>query len=239
MSINVIPPVSLHEIRHNFAKSGEVSNTDRYVRDFNALQSGDVFNLLDYSGAAFGFQKEFMGRNPGEPKWQGHGSIYELPLDESDRRADGAVDLDGSDALPWTTNGGAEGIGMRMQSRYYHRTPGAVGVNGWFYASDVGSDKLYEADWVLETGSEFPDGAEMWGMLFGYRYGYLDGARIEYASQRVSNAKPNTKYEFNHTFSVDKNYRHCLMNFSIFMPGFGRDTTARAFIHSCTIKRKP
>ena len=71
MSVNLIPPVSLHEIRYNFAKSGDITNNDRYVRDFNALQSGDVFNLLDYSGAAFGFQKEFMGRNPGEPEVAG------------------------------------------------------------------------------------------------------------------------------------------------------------------------
>ena len=63
--------------------------------------------------------------------------------------------------------------------------------------------------------------------------------QTEYATHIVDSPEPLTKYEFSDTFSVDKNYRHCLMNFSIFMPGFGRDATARAFIHSCTIKRKP
>ena len=232
----------MHEIRYNFGKhtdNEDVSNVDRYVRDFNALQPATEFDLLDYSGAAFGFQRSFMDREPGQPKWQKHGSIYELPLDASDRRADYAVDLDDSDALPWQTRDGIDSIGMRMSQRYYHRTPGAVGVNGWFYASDVGEDNPYECKWVLESGAEFPEGSQLWGMVFGYRYGYLDGARLEYATHIVDSPEPLTKYEFSDTFSVDKNYRHCLMNFSIWMPGYGRDQKAYGHIHSCTIKRKP
>jgi hypothetical protein len=195
MSVDTTPPISLHEIRYNFGKhvdNEDVSSVDRYVRDFNALQSGEEFDLLDYSGAAFGFQHEFMGRNPGEPYWQRHGSIYELPLDESDRRADYAVNMQESVA-EYRPYRGKRSIGIAMIQDAHHRTPGACGVNGWFYASDVGEDSPYEANWTLRTGGAYPEGSEIWGMLFGYRYGYLDGARVDYSIQRVVDPEPDTE----------------------------------------------
>ena len=239
MSVNLIPPVSLHEIRYNFGKSGDITNNDRYVRDFNQLVDGETFDLLDYAGAAFGLQHEFKERAAGEPKWQADGSVYDLPLDQIDRRADGAIRLDTSDATIWPTPDGTKAVAMRASQRYYDRSPGAIGVNGWFYASEVGSDKLYEADWVLETGDTFPSGSQIWAFVFGYRYGYLDGPRIQYAGQQIADPETNKKYPFKKTFSVDKNYRHCLLNFSLWMPGYGRDQECKGYMHSCTIKRKP
>jgi hypothetical protein len=238
MSVNTIPPISLHEIRHNFVKSDDVASSDRYVRDFNALQGDETFDLLDYNGAAFGFQHEFMGREENEPYWQKHGTIYELPLDESDRRADYAVNLEESIAeyRPWK---GKRSVGLYMVQDPVHKTPGAIGVNGWFYASDVGESNPYEANWVLRTGGVVPPNSEIWGMLFGYRFGYLDGQRVDYSIQRVVNPERDTEYAWSDTFTVDKDYRHCLMNFSLWMPGYGHRETMSGFIHSCTIKRKP
>ena len=240
MSVNTVPPVSLKEIQYNFAKplDTKIQSMDRYVRDFNALQTDDEFSLIDYAGAAFGFHHEFMGRNPGEPYWQKHGSIYELPLDESDRRADYAVSLDQSVAEFALTPEGKRSIALNMTQESYHRTPGAIGVNGWFYASEVGNENPYEANWTIRTGDRFPTGAEIWGMVLGYRYGYLDGARVTYSWHSIKNGQPNTEYDWHDEFPIDKNYRHCLVNFSLWMPGYGRREIMDGYMHSCTVKRK-
>ena len=240
MSVNIVPPISLKEVQYNFAKdlATDIGSMDRYVRDFDALQDAEEFGLLDYAGAAFGMQLEFMGRGANEPYWQRHGSIYELPLDESDRRADYAVDFNESTADFGMWNGKRSVIINQVQQPY-HTTPGACGTNGWFYASEVGDDNKYEGNWTLATGPDTPKDCEIWGMLFGYRYGYLDGDRVNYSIQQVKNPQPNTEYVWNDIFTVDKNFRHCLFNFSLWMPGYGRRETMSGSIHSCTIKRKP
>lgn len=240
MSVNTIPPVSLKEIQYNFAKplDTKIGSTDRYVRDFDALQDAEEWSLLDYAGAAFGFQREYMDRASGEPYWQRHGSIYELPLDRSDRRADYAVDFDSSSAEIRQTPEGKNAMYLHFVQGYRDRTPGAVGVNGWFFASEVGTDKPYEADWVIRTGDNTPAGCQLWGMVLGYRYGYLDGTRVEYSWHNITNAQPNTEYTWHDEFAINKNYRHCLVNFTLWMPGYGRVEEMDGWIHSCTVKRK-
>lgn len=239
MSVDIDPPISLHEIRNNFKKPADekIGSTSEYARDFVALEDGEVFDLMSYSGAAFGLQKRFMSRKAGEPYWQRHGSIYEMGLDESDRRADYDVDFDRSDSQVWTAPNGEKSIAMKMYQRGYNA--GAVGTNGWWYAEDVGPNNVYECSWVLESGPYVAEDEELWGMLFGYRHGYLDGTRVEYSIQRVVNPEPNTQYPWSDTFTVDKNYRHCLQNFSIWMKGNGPNVKTNAYFHSCKIKRKP
>jgi len=241
MSVNVVPPISLKEIQYNFGKplTTDVDNKMRYVRDFNQLEDGEEFSLLDYNGQAFGSQYSFMSRSPGESYWQYHGSVYELPLDESDRRITDQCDAEKSDAKMFDK----EGIGRHIEIDMYQRAvdfkPAAVGVNGWWYASDVGEENVYEANWTIATTSDWEEGSQIWGMLFGYRYGYLDGERVNYSIQKIENAKANRVYQWNDRFTVNRDFRHMLQNWTVWMPGYRRDARSRGIFYDCVIKRLP
>jgi len=239
MSVNVVPPISLKEIQYNFGKAldTDVDSAMRYVRDFNQLEVGEEFSLLDYNGQAFGTQYAFMSRAEGQTYWQTHGDVYEMPLDESDRRITDQCDPDKSDAVWKDTDEIGRHIEIDMYQRPQDYRPAAIGVNGWWYASDVGEDNTYEANWTVATTSDWEEGSQIWGTLFGYRYGYLDGDREEYSMQIIDDAKANRIYKWNDTFTVSPDFRHMLQNWTVFMPGYNRDARSRGIFYDCTIKR--
>jgi len=89
----------------------------------------------------------------------------------------------------------------------------------------------------VATTSDWEEGSQIWGTLFGYRYGYLDGDREEYSMQIIDDAKANRIYKWNDTFTVSPDFRHMLQNWTVFMPGYNRNARSRGIFYDCTIKR--
>ena len=168
MSVNTTPPISLHEIRYNFGKhtdNEDVSNVDRYVRDFNALQPKRSLTFSTTQARRLvSSARSWIGSRTAQVA---EARLYlRTALDAPDRRADGGRPRR-PDALRQTRDG-IDSIGMRMSQRYYHRT-GAVGVNGWFYASDVGENNPYECKWCWSPVRSFQRDHNL-GNGIRYRY---------------------------------------------------------------------
>jgi hypothetical protein len=233
MSINTTPPVSLKDIQDNFYKSGAVGSVDRYVIDF-AQRDGVTWDLLDYAGQAYGLQYKIF-----QDGWNGGDSAGDLPLDETDKRIDGAHDR--RDKIP----GGTYAIlGEDEKGKYaelgLHQTfgrdgPGAVAMNGIFYADQTGQ---YRMRATVETLDGFSDIGEPGIFVFGYRYGYLDGDRRAYSLWgQGSRPGPNQTIACDVTFTVQDNYRHVVVNPNCFMEGRWDSDRAAFKIRDLTIEK--
>lgn len=233
MSVDTTPPVSLREIQYNFQKSGSIGSTDRYVIDF-AQRDGVTWDLLDYAGQAYGLQYKIF-----QDGWNGGNSAGELPLDETDKRIDGAYDR--RDQVP----GGTYAIlGEDEQGKYaelgLHQTfgrdnPGAVAMNGRFYADQTGQ---YRMRATVETLDGFSEIGEPGIFVFGYRYGYLDGERQAYSLWgQGSRPGPNQTITCDTTFWVQDRYRHVVVNPNCFMEGRWDSDRAAFKIRDLTIEK--
>lgn len=239
MSVNNTPPISLWEIAANFGKLYRDETTGaytRYVRDFAQKNyPRDGWDLLDYMGQSYGLQYKLRSN-----KFETHGSIYELPLDMSDKRIDGAITHVIDNDIDWDADGQrGKYFWLWIDQSRYDRTPGAVGLNGWWYAGDTGKDNKYRVKMTLETGDDWEDDAQVWGMVLGYRHGYLDGTRVNYAIfGHGENYPKNHKLECEAVFTVDKNYRHIVMNYTVFQPGgYGRNAYSYIVVSNVTVER--
>lgn len=216
MTVSLTGPVSLHAIRDSFDKSGRTASDDRYVRDFDQFDSDDSWDLEAYRGQAYGLQYKIF-----QDGWTGGNFAGELPLDESDKRVDG-----GHDRLDQIPNGTYALVGEDENGKYaelsLHQTygrdnPGAVALNGRFYAKETGS---YRMTATVETLSNFSTIGEAGIFVFGYRYGYLDGDRRTYSLWgNGSKPGPNKTISCNTTFWVESNHRHIVVNPNSFMEG--------------------
>ncbi|ADD94052.1 hypothetical protein, partial [uncultured phage MedDCM-OCT-S01-C1] len=152
MTVSLTGPVSLHAIRDNFEKSGRTASDDRYVRDFSQFDSGDSWDLEAYRGQAFGLQYKIFNDGYG-----GGLSGGQLPLDEIDRRADGAADYPGTDWASYAQVGEDEN-GKYAEVQVYQAgeySPGSVAMNGIWFANDVGPSNLYRMRATVETKDDF------------------------------------------------------------------------------------
>ena len=232
MSIKKELPVSLQEIRWNFkGKIGEIKSSERYVRDMRQLYRDD-FDLEGYNGMAYGLQYKLDDYG-----WGTHGDVYKLSKEHTDKRVDGAITHLGDQWADWDSDG--------QRGKYFYlfidqqsrdRTPGALGVNGWWYAEELGD---YKVKMSLETVDDWADGAMVMGFVLGFRHGYLDGARKDYVRLGVGEVREKNKiYEYEETFTVDKDYRHMVMNFSLWQPGgYGYNAMSHARFHNVTVEK--
>lgn len=238
MSLQKDPPVSLRGIQDNFYKSGAVGSADRYVIDF-AQRDGVTWDLLDYAGQAYGLQYNIYDSGYGS-------STGNRPVqpDESDRRAEGAV-TDVGLVSPW---GSYAIVGQDDQGKYAEvqtyqarrTSPGSVGLNGIWYADDVGPNARYRMRATVETFSNFSTGyAEAGVFVFGYRYGYLDGDRQTYCLWGYGDRPgPNETLTVDEVFTVDENYRHIVVNVNSWLPGRSGDYLYAGFrVRNLTIER--
>lgn len=238
MSIKKELPISMQEIRWNFKEAtGDINSTDRYVTDMRQLGIGGRFDLEGYNGMAYGLQYQLD-----DDGWSTHGDIYELSKESSDKRVDGAVsniadgELEGS-RIDWGSDD--------QRGKYFYlwldqsegdRTPGAIGVNGWWYAEELGD---YKVKMSLETAEDWEPGAEIHAAVLGFRNGYLDGVRNDYVVIGVGEEREESKtYEYEQTFTVDKDFRHVVLSLSLWQPGgYGYNAISHARVHNVTVEK--
>jgi hypothetical protein len=234
LTVSTSPPVSLHAIRNSFNKSGGIAADERYVRDFNQLDSGEGWDLLAYQGQAFGLQYKIF-----EDGWLGGNYAGTLPLDETDKRIDGRYsDLD---RVPYGTYAiiGEDGAGkyaeLGLKQYSYQDTGGAVAMNGRFYASETGQ---YRVRATVETLGGFPGTGQANVFVFGYRYGYLDGDRVNYSlwGNGVYPGANQTLY-CDQTFTVQQYHRHIVVNPNVLNTGSGYNESARMRVRDLTIEK--
>ena len=236
MSISSSPPVSLYAVRNNFEKSGSIGTGDRYVRDFKQLDEGEQWDLLGYAGQAYGLQYKIFNDGYG-----GGLSGGKLPLDEIDRRSDGAAMYPGADWASYALVG-EDDSGKYAELQVFQageRNPGSMAMNGIFFANDVGPSSLYRIRATVETKDDFSPYGEAGVFVFGYRYGYLDGDRVTYSlSGYGERPGPNQTITVDQTFTVDESYRHVVINLSAWLPGAGDSSQRAGFkVRDLTIER--
>ena len=238
MSLPKDPPVSLKGIQDNFSKSGAVGSVDRYVRDFNQFDSGEGWDLEAYRGQAFGLQYKIFNDGYG-----GGLSGGQLPLDEIDRRADGLLENVGnvgswgSYALIGEDDKGKYAELQAMQ--YKMESPGAISMNGIWFADEVGTEADYRLRATVETASNFSSIGEAGIFVFGYRYGYLDGDRRTYCLWGYGERPgPSQTLTVDETFTVDESHRHIVVNLSSYLGGIYNQTHRANFkVRDLTIER--
>ena len=238
MTVSLTGPVSLHAIRDNFNKSGRTAADDRYVRDFNQFDSGEDWDLESYRGQAFGLQYKIFNDGYG-----GGLSGGQLPLDEIDRRSDGMlegvgfVSPWGSYALIGEDEGGKYAELQALQ--YQMQSPGAVSMNGIFFADEAGTEADYRLRATVETASNFSSIGEAGIFVFGYRYGYLDGSRRTYCLWGYGERPgPSQTLTVDETFTVDEDYRHIVVNLSSYLGGqYDKLNRANFKVRDLTIER--
>ena len=233
MSINKELPISLQEIRWNFKEEiGDINSTDRYVSDMRQLGIGSRFDLEGYNGMAYGLQYQLDDYG-----WSTHGDIYKLSKESSDKRVDGAVSHVADQYANWDIdNQRGKYFDLIIDQQTRDKTPGAVGVNGWCYAEDLGD---YKVKMKLETVDDWAEGAMITGLVLGFRNGYLDGVRKDYIGFGVGEVREKNKiYEYEDTFTVDKDFRHVVMSFSLWQPGgHGYNAISHGRVHNVTVEK--
>jgi hypothetical protein len=240
LTISQTGPVSLYAIRENFDKSGRTAADDRYVRDFRQLEEGESWDLESYRGQAFGLQYQIFNDGYG-----GGLSGGNLPLDEIDRRAEGLLEGVGFVSKSWgsyaTLGEDDKGKYAEIQAMHYQmESPGAISMNGIWFADEAGPDVQYRLRATVETADNWPmnDGnANVF--VFGYRYGYLDGDRRNYLLWGY-NEKPDAGQTLtvDETFTVDENYRHIVVNLQSWLKGrYGELNRANLKVRDLTIER--
>ena len=234
MSVSNSPPVSLKAIQDNFYKSGSVGSADRYVIDF-AQRDGVTWDLLDYAGQAYGLQYDIYDNGYG-----GGTADRAVQLDESDRRADGAVsDVGGgSYAIVGEDDQGKYAEIQAYQARL--QSPGSIALNGIWYADGAGPNVRYRMRATVETNDNFSRYyGEAGVFVFGYRYGYLDGNRKTYCLWGNGDRPgPNQTLTVDETFTVDENYRHIVVNMNSWLPGRYNEYHRAGFkVRNLTIER--
>jgi hypothetical protein len=212
------PPVSLKGIQDNFYKSGAVGSVDRYVIDF-AQRDGVTWDLLDYAGQAYGLQYDIYDNGYG-----GGTADRAVQLDESDRRADGAVSdvgvvsLWGSYAIVGEDDQGKYAEIQAYQARL--QSPGSIGLNGIWYADEAGPNVRYRMRATVETSDDFSTYGEAGVFVFGYKYGYLDGSRKTYSLWgNGERPGPSQTLTVDETFTVGEDCRHIVVNMNSWLPG--------------------
>lgn len=237
MTISLTGPVSLHAIRDSFEKSDRIAADERYVRDFNQFEDDEGWDLEAYRGQAFGLQYQIS--NDG---WTGGSFAGDLPLDEVDKRVDGAYD--GLDTLPGGENTTYAFVDKDDRGSYAELSlfqtfgrsdPGAVSLNGRFYATETGTYRLRA---TVETLAGFSEIGQAGIFVFGYRYGYLDGDRVPYALWgKDVNPGPNQTLTCNQTFTVDEAHRHIVVNPNVLITGRWEPDWASMKVRDLTIEK--
>lgn len=237
MTISLTPPVSLKAIRNDFNKTGRSGSDERYVRDYNQFPDGEDWDLLAYQGQAYGLQYEFSSDN-----WGAINDSSNIPKDTSDKREAG--DYTGLNSQTNIEFGDDATRGkyakFSLTQSGWHTNPGAVGLNGFWYAEDTGPDNLYRVTATIETTSNFPINSEVWLDIFGYQYGYLDGSRSDYLLfGNGVRPGPNTTQYVDEVFTVNSFRRHIVMNFNLFSPSGPRSgsETAEMIVSNAKVKR--
>jgi len=232
MSIIKRLPATMQEIRFNYkGGEGEIKASDRYARDMRQLHRED-WDLEGYDGMAYGLQYKLDDYG-----WGKHGDVYKLSKENSDKRADGAITNLLDNDVDWDSDG--------QRGKYYwlwldqssrDRSPGAIAVNGWWYADELGK---YRVKTKLETVDDWEEDAMIYSAVLGYRRGYLDGTRYDYKLNGVGERRQkNTIYEYEDIIDVQPNYRHIVMNFTLFQPGgYGRNAYSHARVHNVTVEK--
>lgn len=232
MSIIKRLPATMQEIRFNYKGSeGEIKASDRYARDMRQLHRED-WDLEGYDGMAYGLQYKLDDYG-----WGKHGDVYKLSKEHSDKRADGAISNLLDNDVDWDSDG--------QRGKYYwlwidqtsrDRSPGAIAVNGWWYADELGK---YRVKTKLETVDDWEEDAMIYSAVLGYRRGYLDGTRYDYKLNGVGERRQkNTIYEYEDIIDVKADYRHIVMNFTLFQPGgYGRNAYSHARVHNVTVEK--
>jgi hypothetical protein len=234
MSIIKSLPSTMQEIRWNYKGSeGEINNNERYVRDMRQLGYNDEWDLKGYDGMAYGLQYRLDDYG-----WGTHGDIYKLSKEHTDKRIDGAITHPADNDINWDSDaqrGKYFWLWLDQSSRDY--TPGAIGANGWWYADEVGPTTKYKLTGTLEAVDDWEASAQLGMHVLGYRYGYLDGTRKHYVNIQESFTK-NTQRTYEREFTVDKDFRHIVMNFTVWQPGgYGRNAFSHARVHNVTVER--
>ena len=230
----------MHAVRNNFNKPGSIGTGDRYVRDFKQLDEGEQWDLLSYAGQAYGLQYKVF--NDG---YSGGLSGGNLPLDEIDRRADGLLEAVGNVNPSWGSYAlvGEDERGKYAELQAMHsqmESPGAMQMNGIFFANEAGPDAQYRLRATVEIADNWPlhDGnANVF--VFGYRYGYLDGDRRSYCLWGY-NEKPDAGQTLtvDETFTVDESHRHIVVNLQSWLRGrYGELNRANLKVRDLTIER--
>ena len=239
MTISQTGPVSLYAIRENFNKSGRTAADDRYVRDFSQLEDGESWDLEAYRGQAFGLQYKIFNDGYG-----GGLSGGNLPLDEIDRRADGLLESVGFVSPSWGSYArlGVDDKGKYAElqaMQYKMESPGAMAMNGIFFASEAGPDVRYRLRATVETASNFSSIGEAGIFVFGYRYGYLDGDRRNYSLWGYGERPgPSKTLSVDETFVVEETHRHIVVNLSSYLGGAYNQTNRANFkVRDLTIER--
>ena len=238
MTVNLTGPVSLHAIRDNFSKSGRTAADDRYVRDFNQFDSGEGWDLEAYRGQAFGLQYKIFNDGYG-----GGLSGGQLPLDQIDRRSDGLLENVGNVGSwgSYATIGEDEGgkYAELQAMQYKMESPGAISMNGIWFADEAGPGAEYRLRATVETADNFSGLGEAGIFVFGYRYGYLDGDRRTYCLWGYGERSgPSQTLTVDETFTVDESHRHIVVNLSSYLGGIYNQTHRANFkVRDLTIER--
>ena len=239
MTISQTGPVSLHGIRDSFNKSGRTASDDRYVRDFNQFDSGDSWDLEAYRGQAYGLQYKIFNDGYGGGLAGGR-----LPLDEIDRRADGRLENVGFGNRSWGSYAilgeDERGKYAELQAMQYQmESPGAITMNGIWFADEAGPGAEYRLRATVETADNFSGLGEAGVFVFGYRYGYLDGDRRTYCLWGYGDRPgPSQTLSVDETFTVDESHRHVVVNLSSYLGGIYDQTHRANFkVRDLTIER--
>lgn len=231
MTVSLTGPVSLHAIRDSFEKSDRVAADERYVRDFNQFEDEESWDLEAYRGQAFGLQYKIF-----EDGWLGGTFAGDLPLDEVDKRVDGGYD--NLDTLTYAfvdedERGKYAELGLFQT--YGRQNPGAVSLNGRFYANETGQYRLRA---TVETSADFSEIGQAGIFVFGYRYGYLDGDRVSYALWGNGDRPgPNQTLTCNQTFTVEDGYRHIVVSPNVLITGRWEQDWASFKVRDLTIEK--
>ena len=233
MSIKKELPISMQEIRWNFKEEiGDISSTDRYVSDMRQLGIGGRFDLEGYNGMAYGLQYQLD-----DDGWSTHGDIYKLSKESSDKRVDGAVSYVADQYAGWDSdNQRGKYFDLIIDQQTGDLVPAAIGINGWWFAGELGD---YKVKMSLETAEDWEPGAEIHGSVLGFRSGYLDGVRKDYIVNGVGEELESNKiYEYEQTFTVNKDFRHVVLSFSVWQPGnYGYNAISHARVHNVTVEK--
>jgi hypothetical protein len=233
MSIFKQLPATMQKIRWNYKGSeGEIKANERYVRDMRQLYRED-WDLEGYDGMAYGLQYKLDDYG-----WGTHGDIYKLSKMETDKRVDGAITNLRDNDIEWDADGQrGKYFWMVLDQTSRDRTPGAIGANGWWYADEIGPDAKYKLTGTLEAVDDWEENAFLGMHVLGYKHGYLDGPRQHYVNI-MENFTKNTQRTYEREFTVDKDFRHIVMNFVLWQPGgYGRNAYSHARVHNVTVER--
>lgn len=233
MSIIKRLPSTMQEIRWNYKGSeGEIKSNERYVRDMRQMGYNGEWDLEGYDGMAYGLQYKLDDYG-----WGTHGDVYKLSKEHSDKRIDGAITHRADNEIDWDGDGQrGKYFWLWIDQSRYDRTPGAISINGWWYADEPGD---YRVKMKLETVDDWEADARIYGAVLGFRHGYLDGARKDYILNGVSDLREkNTIYEYDSVFTVDSRYRHIVMNYCLWQGGgYGRNAMSHARVHNVTVEK--